>query len=547
MSRLTCNRWIRWSLFVSALVALGIGIYRIQPPEPMCELVGDLQPERFVDGKLVTLPGQEIAMVKAQGAVKVQKVTARRFRPALVQMWNPTNGEEVARFGKVGQRLGAYCLSVGNRYLAAEVHADDLGEDDHGYKIKSFLLVDLVAGTSQEMPADEALNGELQMSPTGKLLFHRDERGKWLRVFDTATGRILAKRRSAGLIEITDETVVHRVPLEPIGYEIEIWDIRDGKPILTIENAEFFCWAARPRRLLVGRSLGDADQTRRWEIWNLNTRRIEGQIDLGEFPVLSECGTRLAVKESKDDCPSVEIRELPSGRLIGTHRGEVFTMYFSDEGRFLAVAFSEPLQLSIFDTATGKSLWEHHTGDDVPLPMLFGPASASVYVYQHEPRQLSEWNWRTGRKEKSIPLPAMENGFHLPNLDVTPDHGSLLIQDSVRVPAVADSPFWAHFKNWLPWLNDLPEAKNDLAVVLDIRSGRERFRLSGWSIDRAMLSDDGQTLVTVHAHDNMLRCWDVDACKPLRWAVGVPAGLASACILFAWWRGRRRMGAAKTT
>ncbi len=60
-----------------------------------------------------------------------------------------------------------------------------------------------------------------------------------------------------------------------------------------------------------------------------------------------------------------------------------------------------------------------------------------------------------------------------------------------------------------------------------------------WGTRTAMLSDDGNTLVT--QHDGVIRCWDINAWKPLHWPIGVPAGLAALIVLFTVWR-RRKLG-----
>ena len=91
-------------------------------------------------------------------------------------------------------------------------------------------------------------------------------------------------------------------------------------------------------------------------------------------------------------------------------------------------------------------------------------------------------------------------------------------------------------------MNWQPKIKNDLTVVVDTDSCRARFRLTGWNTLSALLYDDGSTLVTVHQEtDNrsVIRCWHVDAWKPLRWAIGVPAGLGTLVVLYVWWRSRR--------
>ena len=48
MSNLIRNRWLRRTLFLAGLIAIGVGIYHFEPPEPMCVIEADgLVPEVF--------------------------------------------------------------------------------------------------------------------------------------------------------------------------------------------------------------------------------------------------------------------------------------------------------------------------------------------------------------------------------------------------------------------------------------------------------------------------------------------------------------------
>jgi hypothetical protein len=92
----------------------------------------------------------------------------------------------------------------------------------------------------------------------------------------------------------------------------------------------------------------------------------------------------------------------------------------------------------------------------------------------------------------------------------------------------------------------MPFDSNDLTVVVDADSGRERIHLFRHGTTSAVLSGDGQTLVTLHNDPDgqlTLRRWDLNAGKPLGWPIGIPAGLGGVCVLFAGWRSRRRMKA----
>ena len=48
MLNLLRNRWLHRVMFVSALIALGVGTYHFEQPTPMCEIdAGNLTPRLF--------------------------------------------------------------------------------------------------------------------------------------------------------------------------------------------------------------------------------------------------------------------------------------------------------------------------------------------------------------------------------------------------------------------------------------------------------------------------------------------------------------------
>jgi hypothetical protein len=106
---------------------------------------------------------------------------------------------------------------------------------------------------------------------------------------------------------------------------------------------------------------------------------------------------------------------------------------------------------------------------------------------------------------------------------------------------VNQEPWW---KQALRWIHVDPNRwepeHRDETIVFDTESNRDALRLYGWNIAEALLSADGRTLITAHDvdDDRVLRCWAVGGWKPLRWPIGVPAGVG--LLLFATAKARRR-------
>ena len=64
------NRWLHRALFVGVLIALGGGIYHIEPPAPMCVIeAGNLVPHCLSDDgrRFVTLPTKELGALLPPG------------------------------------------------------------------------------------------------------------------------------------------------------------------------------------------------------------------------------------------------------------------------------------------------------------------------------------------------------------------------------------------------------------------------------------------------------------------------------------------------
>jgi len=153
------------------------------------------------------------------------------------------------------------------------------------------------------------------------------------------------------------------------------------------------------------------------------------------------------------------------------------------------------------------------------------------------------YDCKTGAERVKLELPPHLTGIgSVFSSGLTPDRRFLLVQDfgSRRAERLT---LWQKILSWLPWQIPDLDAMKDLVIVFDMDNLSERFRLEGWNSDKAMISTDGKILATSHHvgdEHQIIRCWEIDARKPLHWAIGVPAGLAAIAVVFAWWRGRRK-------
>ena len=165
------------------------------------------------------------------------------------------------------------------------------------------------------------------------------------------------------------------------------------------------------------------------------------------------------------------------------------------------------------------------------LPWLqeFSADSRTLFTLSEDYADVIAYESETGNLRGRIRLLSDSHRIAHP----TPDHRALLVY---QIPG-------KRRETWIdrvPWMSRLLPTDTDCVIIIDMNAARERLLLTDWRVCGVQLSDDGNTLVTQH-NDGIIRCWDVNAWKPLHWPIGVPAGLAVLGVLFAWWRGRRHV------
>jgi WD40 repeat protein len=545
MTKLLANRWFRTACIAIALVALGVGIYRLTPPEPMCVIEGKLTPIRFTEeGRaLVTMPMQ----VEVMGLQNPWAILPGARGP--FEVWDTHHGVRKASSLPKEAIEQASAFSKDGRYFACQ-QKRMMGDETQVF----LSLIDLLAGSSREIPLPETDHPitSLHFSPRGDLLLRHcvfDE--KPLRIFDTASGELLAHRNSNGFDVpegFLENAFLHDVPKESKHTMIEVWSWRERKPIALLENAGPNRAVSPDGRYYVAERLSpEGLQVGKWSIWNLQTYRLEAEYQSEDMlvnpRVISPDGRWLAAVCMGDQGGYVELRELPTGKQVATMRVvQVKAITFAPDGGSLALQHpGGPTEtVEIVDVPSLKSRWKLE-GLEPATKVQFSPDGQTVYLGPDATTAIGAHDLHTGRLRTTFHLTPRHPMQIAPTIWFTPDGRTLLVQEQVDFVG-GPVPFRMRVLQWVPWLPMPGSVLNDTVAVIDTNSCAERFRLHGWGVTSALLSDDGRTLVTVHDETEerrVLRCWDVGGGKPMHWAIGVPLVLAALCVVPAWWRQRR--------
>lgn len=532
------NRWLHRVLFVGVLSALGVGIYQVQPPTPICVIdAAETTARCFADSgrRVVTLPTKDFAALPS-GVPTVGPL----------QIWDCRAGAEIGRHLEKEPMLFSPTFSKNGRMFAAETASREPGEN--APLTHALHLIDLGDGSALETPPDDDRIGELRYTPAGDVLTRLIDckEGKELQIYDSATGRLLAKHVSKHLEleELTDEAVLFRMRTPPLGWELEIWGVPERRRLVTLPDAGAPISSRDGKFVLFERLNADGEPTGAWAVWSMQSQQIEAEFQAGHQidvqPVVSANNSRLAMVarlgERKDDPGNfVELRAFPSGRLISKLPKDVQGMRFSPDGRWLALDERQPgIPLLIADANALEAQWS--LGARGQGVAEFSADSKIIFMVSARVADLVACDAGSGQARARIPLASNKN----PKVHMTPDRRSLLVRQEPG----------NRKENWfdrIPWTNRFLPTETDSVLVIDTNACRERFRLTGWNTQHALLSDDGATLVTTHIEEasdgerrTILRCWDVNAWKPMYWPIGVPAGLAGLGVLLVIWRGRRR-------
>lgn len=541
MAGLLRNCWLHRALLAAFLIALGAGIYQITPPSPTCE---------------INTPPNGVPFFFADTGRRLITRSQAILFPGPLNIWDTRTGERIASYTKVDDAIPFTAFSRDGRYLAAEIHREVRVTVNHIERLDGIILIDTLAGAERVIPLEENENrhGHLQFSPDGNFLARVslfDTKG--LRIFEIASGAPIAATESSGLAANQDpgcDVLLHYPNNREFG-GVEAWSWHTRRPLGLLEHAGTESVQSPDGRFYVAERMpAEGKQFGRWGVWNLQTLRLEGEFKSDDMRpglrTISGDGRWLAASCRGEKGNYLELRELPRGRLVATCPVHlVVAMKFSPDGRFLLVEGVHPeATQTMLETPSLNALWQQDRpgnrgawGGVRVIDSLFSRDSNTLFTDDRNDPDVICLDTMTGKPRSTVRLNAKPMTGQL-NLEMTPDRRSLLV---IQTAGEALAPgLLARMLEWLPqrWQR---VTSNDTVVVLDADTCSEHFRLVGWNTTSALLSDDGGTLVTVHDEETgrILRCWDVKAWKPLRWAVGVPAGMGPLVVGLIWWRRRR--------
>jgi WD40 repeat protein len=549
MVKLLRNRWLHRALFTGLLIALGVGIYQVQPPEPMCVIdVGELALLSFVDGNRLTTAARRHVYFEQPGPNKSAPIIAMDVATGPLQIWDTRTGEEVARSLDSNKELGRMTFSKDERFAAAALSEIGIAPRKDDHPLCSIALIDVASLQVRELRVQDRWRiglGHFRISPNGKLVVSPG-RDKSIRIYDFTTGHVLAERANREVITFADDSVCCREETVAGKVNLEVWDPRANTVVGTLEDVadSFIHQSSDGKYLVFQHGLAGKNGASRWIIWNARTARIDGEYEsAGDISLDAILDDTLRLKHSDAEGEHLEIRVMPNGRLLeklppGTH------YWNSPNGRYSAVLLKGSSQeLVMREMPSLKVLWKHTFNGAVPY--WFAPDSRTFSVLQKSPREHHAYDCRTGELLARIPLPFSEDGY--PSLTLSESARRIILRDGPSQPDKA--AFWTSIGEWIPpakWFNG---PRTHTVVVLDCDTCREQYRVNVPSLAGVRLSDDDRTLVTIHESfdpvvpgvlvPGVLRFWDLDASKPLRWPIGVPAGLGALIALLVWWRGRR--------
>jgi hypothetical protein len=527
MTKLLANRWFRWTLLTIALSGLGVGIYRFTPPEPMCEIeAATAEPHRlFADGrKLATLASDGVVGAPPLGPL---------------QIWDTLSGKEIGRYlAEEKSPLDSHQFSECGDYFAGETT-----QEVNGVRTRTFHLVDLSAGITRKVSTPDGDPSRFQFSPNGAILTRQVSNPAWkgIEIYETSTAKLLHKRATSLFgtwDKVTDDAVIYHVPAVKVkqrNADIEIWSIHNRKVIATLPDVDDGpLFSPDGRQILVGRPLKNEKSAIQWTVWNVPLGRVVADFPLRmKAPAAISPDGRWLIGRSREG-PQMELHELATGKQVGVSPLNGNDVAFSHDSRFLAVSISAPEpSLAMLEVSTLNIVWQQPSTARLSW-CFFSPDSRTFYVAA----SIMEWHAYDCRSGQRITL--MGDPAARWRLFPTPDHRAMFAYQ--LSPTRDPVPVWHHWVRKIPGLNHLlnPWENGMHFRMLDANTRHELFQLQS-TVRMPLLSKNRRTLVTTHdePEGRIIRCWDLNAWKPLRWALGLPTGLAAAIGIFACWRERR--------
>ena len=469
-----------------------------------------------------------------------------------IQVWDTRSGKLEGTYLK-DSRAWMHEITSSFRYMAACDDQPDAGPFDN-----DFHLVDLQAKNEVRLPLKGNPNYRFSPQETFVLVSEGTEKGnKIFHLMKTATGKV-AKTFQGSVFHtfVPDESLILHEAQNGDERDLCIWSTRLQKVVHTLPKVSGGVTVSPDGRTVAAIM---ADALIFLDLRTFETRRFRPRTGMGleSTMIFAPDGGTLALflekwafvlqkqgiefwdvasgKQRHGDFDSLKNWGWDSGNFNDWGSQFCFVA-FSPDSTFFALAAQTPdgPRLGVWDVSSATLLWVEE-----PIDAYLGLAftADSRFLIADPERNAAEIRYaRTGERHRRF-----EAGYsphrHLgtPRCEFTKDLHFITIRSEItRQPHILEKLLG----DW--W----PKGKANLqhVQVAETTTGRELARLASDTLEEALLSENGQTLVTKHQVNGkyLVRVWDLPLRPPLLLVIGIPLGLGLMVLLFSRWRARRR-------
>jgi WD40 repeat protein len=203
---------------------------------------------------------------------------------------------------------------------------------------------------------------------------------------------------------------------------------------------------------------------------------------------------------------------------------------FSPDSASLALVRGGSAEIGVYDVSSNRLLWRKKPGLQNQTAVRFTPDSRFLIASREREHLYEVLDARTGETRHSFSFPPFTHEFTSDYRLVT------MLADIPREPGAMEKILG----NWWPFQATKSTLKQ--VRILDVATGQELAHLESDTLEEALLSDDGCTLVTKHQEGGgyLLRCWDIPLRAPLDLVIGFPLGVGTLGLLLSFWLSHRR-------